>query len=179
LPRAATEHADLKGFYGSDGTRTRDLRRDRPVMALPGCAGIGGDYGREQGFPTRPLRESAGAAGSIGRAPAGSARDEPLSHRKLRSRLGANGCNPRRRVACSSAVLALLRLGLICGRLRPLCSMNAPSSRSPGATCRSRRQARRHRAAVGAASINAGISRLRATDLIRPPRRDWDVTLRQ
>jgi hypothetical protein len=23
-------------FYGSDGTRTRDLRRDRPVMAVPG-----------------------------------------------------------------------------------------------------------------------------------------------
>src|SRR5947208_11823679 len=27
---------DLQGFYGSDGTRTRDLRRDRPVMALAG-----------------------------------------------------------------------------------------------------------------------------------------------
>ncbi len=25
---------DLQDFYGSDGTRTRDLRRDRPVMAL-------------------------------------------------------------------------------------------------------------------------------------------------
>jgi hypothetical protein len=29
------EDADLQGVYGSDGTRTRDLRRDRPVMALP------------------------------------------------------------------------------------------------------------------------------------------------
>jgi hypothetical protein len=23
-------------FYGSDGTRTRDLRRDRPVLVVPG-----------------------------------------------------------------------------------------------------------------------------------------------
>ena len=28
--------SDLQVFYGSDGTRTRDLRRDRPVLALPG-----------------------------------------------------------------------------------------------------------------------------------------------
>jgi Phage integrase family len=28
---------------GSDGTRTRDLRRDRPVVLLPGWAGVGGD----------------------------------------------------------------------------------------------------------------------------------------
>ena len=28
--------AALQGVYGSDGTRTRDLRRDRPVMAPPG-----------------------------------------------------------------------------------------------------------------------------------------------
>ena len=25
-------YADLQGFYGSDGTRTRDLRRDRPAF---------------------------------------------------------------------------------------------------------------------------------------------------
>jgi hypothetical protein len=28
--------ADLQDLYGSDGTRTRDLRRDRPVLALAG-----------------------------------------------------------------------------------------------------------------------------------------------
>ena len=28
--------ADLQGVYGSDGTRTRDLRRDRPVLVVPG-----------------------------------------------------------------------------------------------------------------------------------------------
>jgi hypothetical protein len=35
-PNLTTTYANLQGFYGSDGTRTRDLRRDRPVMALPG-----------------------------------------------------------------------------------------------------------------------------------------------
>jgi site-specific DNA recombinase len=44
-------------------TRTRDLRRDRPVMALPVCAGIGGDSPQEQGFPSRALRGLAGAGG--------------------------------------------------------------------------------------------------------------------
>jgi hypothetical protein len=29
-------YADLQDFYGSDGTRTRDLRRDSPVMVVPG-----------------------------------------------------------------------------------------------------------------------------------------------
>jgi hypothetical protein len=28
-------YGDLQDFYGSDGTRTRDLRRDRPVQAQP------------------------------------------------------------------------------------------------------------------------------------------------
>jgi hypothetical protein len=32
----ATKDAYLQEVYGSDGTRTRDLRRDRPVLALPG-----------------------------------------------------------------------------------------------------------------------------------------------
>jgi hypothetical protein len=31
----ARKHPDLQVLYRSDGTRTRDLRRDRPVMALP------------------------------------------------------------------------------------------------------------------------------------------------
>src|SRR5207248_11125813 len=39
-------------FSGSDGTRTRDLRRDRPVLVLAGRAGVGGDSAREQGIPT-------------------------------------------------------------------------------------------------------------------------------
>jgi hypothetical protein len=29
-PTSATKDADSQGIYGSDGTRTRDLRRDRP-----------------------------------------------------------------------------------------------------------------------------------------------------
>jgi hypothetical protein len=31
-PERTTIHVDLQGFYGSDGTRTRDLRRDRPAF---------------------------------------------------------------------------------------------------------------------------------------------------
>ena len=55
---------------GSDGTRTRDLRRDRPVMALAGWPGISGDLRREQGF--RPsafgsYRVWAGACGNVRR----------------------------------------------------------------------------------------------------------------
>jgi len=37
--RAKTDNkeSDLQDvFYGSDGTRTRDLRRDRPVLVVPG-----------------------------------------------------------------------------------------------------------------------------------------------
>jgi hypothetical protein len=40
---------------GSDGTRTRDLRRDRPVMALPGWAGISANS-RESHGGCPPLR---------------------------------------------------------------------------------------------------------------------------
>ena len=32
-PNTCAPLADLQGFYGSDGTRTRDLRRDRPSRA--------------------------------------------------------------------------------------------------------------------------------------------------
>jgi hypothetical protein len=32
-PKRATKHFDLQVFYGSNGTRTRDLRRDRPSRA--------------------------------------------------------------------------------------------------------------------------------------------------
>jgi hypothetical protein len=36
-PQRETKDADRQGvFYVSDGTRTRDLRRDRPVLALAG-----------------------------------------------------------------------------------------------------------------------------------------------
>jgi hypothetical protein len=56
-----------RGFYGSDGTRTRDLRRDRPVLVVPGWAGIGGDSRPERGFlrwRCGDCRERAG--GSVG-----------------------------------------------------------------------------------------------------------------
>jgi hypothetical protein len=34
-PSRATKDANLQVCYGSDGTRTRDLRRDRPVLVVP------------------------------------------------------------------------------------------------------------------------------------------------
>jgi hypothetical protein len=49
-PRPTTKDANLQIFYGSDGTRTRDLRRDRPVLPLPGWAGTSGDFWHEQDF---------------------------------------------------------------------------------------------------------------------------------
>ncbi len=50
-PILATKQSYLQDvFSGSDGTRTRELRRDRPVLALPGRAGLGGDSRREQSF---------------------------------------------------------------------------------------------------------------------------------
>src|SRR5262245_61774243 len=67
------------GVYGSDGTRTRDLRRDRPVMALPRWAGIGGNALGEQGVPSVKLRGSASVGGSFRRRPAGSVRDAVLA----------------------------------------------------------------------------------------------------
>jgi hypothetical protein len=68
-PRLTTEDLDLQDvFNGSDGTRTRDLRSDRPVLVVPGSAGIGGDSCREQGFREPPCgdpRASAGACGGL------------------------------------------------------------------------------------------------------------------
>ena len=58
---------DLQDFYGSDGTRTRDLRRDRPVLVFPGWAEVGGDSGREQGFQAPSCGDSRASAGAPGR----------------------------------------------------------------------------------------------------------------
>jgi hypothetical protein len=75
-PRPATKGSDFQGvFYGSDGTRTRDLRRDRAVMVPPGCPGITGDYRHEQVFSRVGLRGLAGMRGSPRRPPAGCVRD--------------------------------------------------------------------------------------------------------
>jgi hypothetical protein len=55
-PGPATKHADLQVLYGSDGTRTRDLRRDRPVRRnrlRPATTRI---YRLEQPFPRRANR---------------------------------------------------------------------------------------------------------------------------
>jgi hypothetical protein len=74
-PNPATKHADLQGLYGSDGTRTRDLRRDRPVLLVPGCPGICGDLPLQQAFSALAFRALPGVGGSVRRPPAGCARD--------------------------------------------------------------------------------------------------------
>jgi hypothetical protein len=63
---------------GSERTRTRDLRRDRPVMTLPGWPGLGGDSRQEQGFAPSSLRGLPGAVGGFREPRAGSPRDEWL-----------------------------------------------------------------------------------------------------
>ena len=122
-PKVTTKASDLQVFYGSDGTRTRDLRRDRPILVIPGWAGIGGDFRREQDFSTPGLRVFAGTCGSFRRPPAGYARDGVLpdvatraAHRsafqaliwvsKLRFLLA----EPRRRLARSHTFVAASRL---------------------------------------------------------------------
>ena len=56
-PNVATEDALLQGIYsGSDGTRTRDLRRDRPVRARPTQPAPARNYSLEQAFHTAPNR---------------------------------------------------------------------------------------------------------------------------
>ena len=47
---------DLQGLYGSDGTRTRDLRRDRPVRAQPLRLARTPNYRLEQAFRTASTR---------------------------------------------------------------------------------------------------------------------------
>ena len=99
---------------GSASTRTRDLRRDRPVMALPGGAGIGGDSRRSMDFRPSPCgdwRVPAGGSGSIGRE---SARDAPLPvlanrSESVRDTVGAVADRPPPYHGSSEAVTACTR----------------------------------------------------------------------
>jgi hypothetical protein len=45
------------------GTRIRDLRSDKPVLALAEYAAIGGDSRREQVFPTLAMRRALPGTG--------------------------------------------------------------------------------------------------------------------
>ena len=54
LRLASRKKSDLQRFYGSDGTRTRDLRRDRPVPAQPPQPAPTRNYRLEQAV--RPRR---------------------------------------------------------------------------------------------------------------------------
>jgi hypothetical protein len=68
--------------YGSDGTRTRDLRRDRPVSPLPESPGLSGDSRPEQDLSSAVLRGLPGAGGSLRGPPAGWMRDAQLSRQR-------------------------------------------------------------------------------------------------
>jgi hypothetical protein len=76
----AKRRATKRGVVsGSDGTRTRDLRRDRPVTALPGYAGMCGDSRREQALRPLGLRGSPGTRGYFRHPRTGSARDADVA----------------------------------------------------------------------------------------------------
>src|SRR6266508_4893990 len=82
-PEWATQDADLQDvFYGSDGTRTRDLRRDRPVSPLPESPGLSGDSRPEQDLSSAVLRGLPGAGGSLRGPPAGWMWDAKLSRQR-------------------------------------------------------------------------------------------------
>jgi hypothetical protein len=55
--------------------RSSDLRRDRPVLVVPGSPEISGDYRRQQGFLAIALRGSPAIGGSFRDPPAGWVRD--------------------------------------------------------------------------------------------------------
>ncbi len=59
----------------SDGTRTRELQRDRPALVSPCWPGLGGDSQRERGLSANVLRGSPGGSGGIRRPPGGCVRD--------------------------------------------------------------------------------------------------------
>jgi hypothetical protein len=82
--------------HGSDGNRTRDLRRDRPVLALTGRAGVGGDSRREQVFSPVVLRVLPGAGGGLRRPSAGSARDVTLPQSRTGATKGTPACCAKR-----------------------------------------------------------------------------------
>jgi hypothetical protein len=88
---------DLQVFYGSDGTRTRDLRRDRPVLAFRGRAGIGGNFRQERDNSPPALRGLPGTCETFRRPPAGYLRDEALSDLVTRGTLAVNAFQTKRR----------------------------------------------------------------------------------
>ena len=62
-----TQYADLQVLLREHGTRTRDLRRDRPVLVSPVRAEVGGDYPGRAGLSNRRL---AGIGGRLREPPA-------------------------------------------------------------------------------------------------------------
>jgi hypothetical protein len=76
-------YADFQDFYGSDGTRTRDLRRDRPVSELAAWAWIGGNSRHEQGVSHLVLRGLPCACGDLVRDQGGMLRCLSCNQREV------------------------------------------------------------------------------------------------
>ena len=100
-----TQYADLQGFYyGSEGTRTRDLRRDRPSRARQHPATNSSGRRHLQVLPRRGRLRSAWLRHSSNRR---------LGHEwatetcLLRQRCGEDACRARPRVPYASAILTI------------------------------------------------------------------------
>ena len=109
---------------GSDGTRTRDLRRDRPVLVVPGWAAIGGDYRRARDFSPGGLRGLAGARRSFRRPPAGCTRDGCIASTVNKRDVSGNGLVRRRTLRAHDCLARRRRVP------GPLRDRRARSSRS-------------------------------------------------
>ena len=94
--RVPMAHSGAGDFLdGSDGTRTRDLRRDRPVLVVPAWPWMSGDYRREQGLRATALRGLPGTGGSFRRPAAGCGRDAVVVSRaneQVHSEPSVTGC---------------------------------------------------------------------------------------
>jgi hypothetical protein len=89
-----------RDFYGSDGTRTRDLRRDTPVVVPPGWAGIAGTHGESRPSPKGSCGDcqaSAGASGDLLRDVRGMGSSPHQATRRRPSRLTSIPCCARTR----------------------------------------------------------------------------------
>jgi hypothetical protein len=137
-----------RDFYGSDGTRTRDLRRDRPgrvprrLTTKPPNGVICSVFsGSGSGFPNGYVTPQTGVWATCGprilvlsrqraaesRAAGPAARiDRPPPHHALQA---ATGGNPWQRLRLVSVAMAPGRCAADCLWLRPLGSIKAPSLR--------------------------------------------------
>ena len=108
-------------FYGSDGTRTRDLRRDRPVVALPAERGLAGIPDVSRAFRLcrcGDLRVAPGASGGL-----------------LRDQRGMRRCLAHQRGGVSAGYAPLPSRAQRIGRVAPRWRWFARSGRQRSQPC--------------------------------------------